>query len=424
MLHCSHCDAQYLRWQGRCSECGKWGTLPKEGESGNGKTKKGGAKAAPLVDLSQAKAQSITRQSTGLEEFDRVLGGGLVPGSVTLLSGEPGIGKSTLVAQLAGSFKQQEKSCYYASGEESEHQVALRLKRLGIAPDGIHFSNSVVVESVIAAAEKLSPALVIIDSIQTMTSKDIDSFAGTPTAVRAATALLIHFAKTTGTPVLIIGQVTKEGSIAGPKTLEHLVDTVLTMEGDADGLFRILRAGKHRFGSTDEAGIFHMTQKGLEGVDNPSQLLLSQRSNTPGSVITCVMEGTRPLLIEIQALVEKSYYPNPIRRTSGFDNGRLQMLIAIINKHTSFSLAGYDVYINVVGGMKVKDPSTDLAVCGAILSSMREKAFSKETLLLGELGLGGELRSVPFLEKRLKEAKRLGYTDPRSPKNTKHISEI
>lgn len=423
MFTCSHCDAQFSKWQGRCTECGKWGSIAEEQGGASQTIKKGGAKPAPTLSLSDASIMHVKHVSTHISELDRVLSGGIVPGSVILLAGEPGIGKSTLVAQIAHLFS-AEKPAYYASGEESEGQVAMRMQRLQIDPKNIQFSNSVEVGAIISAAKQLSPSLAIIDSIQTMIASEIENLPGTPTAVRAATAQLIGFAKQSNIPVLIIGQMTKDGSVAGPKTLEHLVDTVLTLEGEPQSTYRLLRAGKNRFGSTDEVGIFEMTQTGLQGVENPSARFLEERTQAPGSAVTCIMEGTRPILVEVQALAEKSYFANPIRRTSGLDASRLQMLLAIIGSRAGIPVSGFDVYVNVVGGIKVKEPAADLAICTAIISSIKDRALSKETIVFGELGLSGEIRSVPFLEKRIKEAQRLGYTNILSPKTIKTIAEL
>lgn len=423
MFNCSHCDAQFPKWQGRCTECGKWGTIAETGGSSKTKNQKGGAAPAPTLSLANAAAVKVKHLPTNITELDRVLSGGLVPGSVTLLAGEPGIGKSTLVAQIAYAFA-KDKPAYYVSGEESEGQVAMRMERLKIDPKNISFSNSVEVDAIISAAQKLDPSLLIIDSVQTMIAANIDNMPGTPTAVRAATAQLIGYAKTSNTPVLVIGQMTKDGSVAGPKTLEHLVDTVLTIEGDQQSAYRLLRAGKHRFGSTDEVGIFEMVETGLLGVENPSARFLEERTQNPGSVVTCVMEGTRPILVEVQALVEKSFFANPIRRTSGYDGSRLQMLLAIIGRRAGIAVSGFDVYVNVVGGMRIKEPAADLAICTAIISSIKDKSIAQDAIVFGELGLSGEVRSVPFLEKRIKEAQRLGFKDILSPKTTKQISEI
>lgn len=426
MLICTHCDAQSLKWAGRCGECGKWGTLVEEGESGGARGAKKKSKSAPAatLDLASASSATLVRQLTGISEFDRVLGGGIVPGSVTLLAGEPGIGKSTLVAQLAAIFAPHSAKAYYASGEESEGQVRLRFERLGLDPKSVAFSNATETGSIIAAAEKMNPSIVIVDSIQTMMTDGADSFPGTPTAVRAATAELIGYAKSSNVPVLIIGQVTKDGVVAGPKTLEHLVDTVLTLEGDPAGAYRLLRASKHRFGSIEEVGVFAMSEKGMLPVENPSAMFLQERVVAPGSVVTCIMEGNRPFLVEIQALVDKSFFPNPVRRTSGYDAGRLQMLLAILSKRTGLRAYDQDVYVNVVGGMKLTEPSADLAVAAAIISAIENTTIPKETLIIGELGLGGEVRTVPFIERRKKEAERLGFSTVLGPGTVKNVSEL
>lgn len=433
MFLCTHCDAQSLKWAGRCTECGQWGTLVEEDErrtsdvGRRGKTTS--VKAATMLDLASASSTNLVRQLTGISELDRVLGGGLVPGSVTLLAGEPGIGKSTLVAQLASSYclvptASNPKKSYYASGEESEGQVRLRFERLGLDPTSVMFSNATETGSIIAAAEKIMPSIVIVDSIQTMMTDGADSFPGTPTAVRAATAELIGYAKSSNVPVLIIGQVTKDGVVAGPKTLEHLVDTVLTLEGDPAGAYRLLRASKHRFGSVEEVGVFVMSEKGMTPVENPSAMFLQERVVVPGSVVTCIMEGNRPFLVEIQALVDKSFFPNPVRRTSGYDTGRLQMLLAILSKRAGVRVYDQDVYVNVVGGMKLNEPSADLAVAAAILSAISGTTISKETLIIGELGLGGEVRTVPFLDRRKKEAERLGFSIVLGPGTVKNVQEF
>ncbi len=423
MYTCSHCDTPSLKWLGRCNECGKWGTLVEDGASPSSAIHRGGAKARPAATLrlSEATATIANHVTTGIGELDRVLGGGLVPGSVTLLAGEPGIGKSTLVAQIAQA---QPRQAYYASGEESEGQVLLRFKRLGIDPKPIVFSNAVDTAAILAAATELKTDIVIVDSIQTMYLESADALPGTPTAVRASTAEIITFAKSNAIPVLIIGQVTKDGTVAGPKTLEHLVDTVLTLEGDPNSSYRLLRAAKNRFGSTEEVGVFEMTERGMIAVDNPSAMFLKERAPGPGSVVTCVMEGTRPFLVEVQALVDRSFFPNPVRRTSGYDASRLQMLLAIIGKRADVRVHDQDVYVNVVGGMKIREPAADLAVAAAVISAITNTPIPDDAIVVGELGLGGEIRSVPFLERRLKEAERLGYKTALTPKNVKHVREL
>lgn len=426
MYRCTTCDAQSLKWLGRCTECGKWGSLVEDGDEpssavAGAATKR--AKAAPTLNLSSAAIATAEHRKTGISELDRVLGGGIVPGSVTLLAGEPGVGKSTLVAQLAAR-RDAIATSYYASGEESEGQVLMRFKRLELDPASVTFSNAVEVGSILSAAKELKPSIVIVDSIQTMMLDGAESLPGTPTAVRAATAEIISFAKSTSIPVLIVGQVTKDGNVAGPKTLEHLVDTVLTLEGDPDSSYRLLRAAKNRFGSTEEVGVFEMTERGMIAVDNPSAMFLKERVPGPGSVVTCVMEGSRPFLVEIQALVDRSFFPNPVRRTSGYDASRLQMLLAIIGKRAGVKIYDQDVFVNVVGGMKVKEPAVDLAVAAAIISAVENIALPDDAILLGELGLGGELRSVPFLERRLKEADRLGLKTSITPKTLRHLADL
>lgn len=424
MYHCSHCDAQSLKWQGRCTECGKWGTFSESSEpKSSSKKSTGGTQKASLLDLANTSTAEVTHLPTNISEVDRVLSGGIVEGSVTLLAGEPGIGKSTLVAMIAAKMAER-KQALYVSGEESQGQLLMRFKRLNISPNAISFTPNTDIDAVVAAAKELQPSLVIVDSIQTMQVSDNESFAGSPNAIRASTATLIGLAKQSGIPVLIIGQVTKDGHVAGPKMLEHLVDTVLTMEGDEQSSYRILRSTKNRFGGTDEVGIFEMTEMGLICVENPSARFLEERAKTPGSVITCIMEGTRPFLVEIQALAEKSVFANPVRRTSGFDAGRLQMLLAIISKRAKVNVSAHDIYVNVVGGMKIKDHSTDLAVCVAIISCVKDKMIQGDAMIVGELGLGGEVRSVPFLERRIKEAERLGVKNFLTPKTTKHLSDV
>ncbi len=427
MFVCTHCDAQSLKWSGRCVTCGQWGTVMDEGsrESAVGSSRKGTkSRPAATLNLSSATTAIVERQSTNISELDRVLGGGLVPGSVTLLAGEPGIGKSTLVAQLAAGFFSTDHASYYASGEESEGQVRLRFMRLGLDPTHVVFSNATETGSIIAAAETIKPSIVIVDSIQTMMTEGVESFPGTPTAVRAATSELISYAKTSNVPVLIIGQVTKDGIVAGPKTLEHLVDTVLTLEGDATSAYRLLRASKNRFGSVEDVGVFAMTEKGMIPVENPSAMFLKERVDGPGSVVTCIMEGNRPFLVEIQALIDKSFFPNPVRRTSGYDVGRLQMLLAILSKRAGVRAYDQDVYVNVVGGLKLDEPSADLAVAAAILSAIDNVTFPAKTIVIGELGLGGEVRSVAFSERRRKEAERLGFGTILDPKSIKTVSEL
>ncbi len=423
MFSCTKCDSQFNKWQGRCTECGNWGTIAEGGTTPGRQTSSAKAAPAAMIALDNTNFTKITHRPTDIAELDRVLGGGIVPGAVVLLAGEPGIGKSTLVAQIAVAMSSSTPS-YYVSGEESEGQVRMRFERLGIGMQSIVFSGAVEIGSIIAAAKTMSPSILIVDSIQTMMVEDADAFPGTPTAVRAATSELISYAKTANVPVLIIGQVTKEGSIAGPKTLEHLVDTLLTLEGDADTAYRILRCSKNRFGATDDVGVFEMTEHGMVTVENPSARFLAERIPCPGSVVTCIMEGSRPFLVEIQALIDRSLFPNPVRRTSGYDASRLQMLLAIVNKRAGVKVGDQDVYLNVVGGMQVKEKAADLAVAAAIMSAMSNKIIPDDTVIFGELGLGGEVRTVPHLERRLKEAERLGLKNAITPKTIKTIDQL
>lgn len=409
MFVCTKCDAQSLKWAGRCTECGGWGTLTEESGAAaktiSQTTTAAAQKSARLLDVTKETARE--RTSTGHGEVDRVLGGGIVPGSLVLLAGEPGIGKSTIVAMVAAAVSGPEREVLYVSGEESAPQLAGRFDRLGISPAHLRFLEAYPIETIISTIEKEKPALAIIDSVQTISASTIEGSAGTPSTVRYVTSLLLDLAKRTHIPIILIGQVTKEGSVAGPKTLEHLVDVVLSLEGDPLHAYRLLRASKNRFGSTDEIGVFEMTGQGLTAVENPSAKFLEERANVPGSVIAASMEGSRVFLVEVQALVEKTSYGMPVRRASGFDQNRLQMLVAILSKRAGLKLGEKDVYVNVIGGLELKEPAADLAVCAAIVSAEKGVAHPP-TLFTGEVGLGGEVRSVPLLERRIAEAERMG----------------
>lgn len=420
MFICTNCDAQSPKWSGKCLECDKWGTLQEEqpasakASAGKGASRAKAVKSRRLKDVT--KQNEHERMPTGDPEIDRVLGGGIVKGSVVLISGEPGIGKSTLVAAIAGSMKEQ---VLYISGEESPGQLAARFARLEKTTDAIHVLDPLPVETIAATIEKEKPALAIIDSVQTLRSDNLDSAAGGPTLVRYATALLLETAKRTGVSILLIGQVTKDGAIAGPKTLEHLVDVVIEIEGDPVHAYRMLRSNKNRFGATDEIGVFEMTEKGLIPVANPSARFLEERAATPGSVIAATVEGSRVFLVEVQALVEDSFYGTPVRRASGFDQNRLQMLVAILSKRAGLKIGDKDVYVNVIGGMKLKEPACDLAICAAIKSAFKNQADQVPTVYIGEVGLGGEVRSAPLTQKRLTEAERLGIEKAAIPAKTK-----
>lgn len=409
---CTNCDAQHPKWSGRCSECGSWGTLQEQVSDSKEEKKELVKKLgkADLIDLSSIANQSLSRLITGLGEIDRVLGGGIVPGSLVLLGGEPGIGKSTLVAQIADAIGQNYQTVY-ASGEESAGQVKARLDRLKCDLKNIKFISETNVDKIIASANSAKPDLLIIDSIQTVYASLIPSEAGSVSQIRAAAVKFLELAKGSNIAVLLIGHITKDGQIAGPKSLEHIVDTVLYLENETSHNYCLLRATKNRFGSVNELGILEMTSAGFKEVKNPGSVFIdSNLEAVSGSVISCVIEGTRPFLIDMQALVSKTVFGYPQRKTSGFDTGRLQVLSAVISKRTKINLINADIILNVVGGLKISDPALDLAACVAIISSQLNKNFDRRTLVLGEVGLGGEIRNIFRLEERLKEAERLGYT--------------
>lgn len=403
---CTKCGAQYSKWAGRCNECGQWGTVGEQPVSSAAVQKVASTAGAltpqTLGDISHT---ATVRLPTGLAEFDRVLGGGFVPGSFVLLSGEPGIGKSTLALQIAALLP----GTIYFSGEESVEQIALRAERLGLQKTTLRMANTGDVAAIIATIHKEKAPLVVVDSIQTMTTTDATGEAGNPTQIRACTVQLLTAAKSTGTSILMIGHVTKDGSVAGPKTLEHLVDTVLYFEGDPHRDLRLVRAVKNRFGSTDEVGLFDMVDTGLRAVTNPSAQLLAERGDAmPGSIVTCLMEGSRPLLIEIQALVNKTVFGYPIRKASGFDVNRLHVLAAVLERRAGLHLAQYDIHINIVGGLEASEPAADLAVSLAIASAYKDKPLGTDLAVFGEVGLGGEIRAVRSLDRRLKECAALG----------------
>lgn len=402
---CSNCGAQFQKWVGRCLECGKWGTIDKAPTVVKEEENKTQNYApAKTIGLNEITGEKTIRLKTNISEMDRVLGGGLVPGSLILLGGEPGIGKSTLALQIASLFP-----ALYLSGEESTEQIKLRADRLGIKTPQLKLGIASQVENIIAAIKEKKPPLAIVDSIQTIFSDESEGESGNLSQVRACTVKLMETAKTTGTVIILIGQVTKEGSVAGPKTLEHLVDVVLYLEGDKYHEYRILRASKNRFGSTDEIGVFSMEEKGLAEVKNPSAAFLSGRGEAvPGSVITCLMEGSRPVLVEIQALVTRTSFGYPQRRASGFDLNRLQLLIGVLSKRAGLPLDTYDVFLNVVGGVVAEEPAADLAVILALASAIKEKTLPIKLAAFGEVGLGGEVRTTGQIKKRLEEIKNLG----------------
>ncbi len=425
MFLCTHCDAQSLKWSGRCLTCGKWGTLQEDETAVKGSSLEisESTVAAASTPLTSTMAQNeLERIQTGDPEVDRVLGNGIVKGSVLLISGEPGIGKSTLIAQMTSNIAPH--CALYISGEESLPQLKARFDRLKAGMDHVRYLEMKPVETLVATIEKEHPDLVVIDSIQTVSASSIDGGPGTPTTVRYATSLFMDLAKRTGISIVLIGQVTKDGNVAGPKTLEHLVDVVLSLEGDSAHAYRLLIGKKNRFGSTDEIGVFEMTERGMVAVEHPSEKFLEERANVPGSVITATVEGSRVFLIEVQALVEKSVFGMPIRRASGFDQNRLQMLVAILSKRAGLNLGEKDIYLNVIGGMKLTEPANDLAVCGAIVSADLNKSCAQATVFFGEVGLGGEVRSVPLSEKRNQEAKRMGMMAIETCKTVKRVDAL
>ncbi|MFH1946672.1 MAG: DNA repair protein RadA [Candidatus Magasanikbacteria bacterium] len=403
---CSHCDAQYSKWTGRCLECGKWSTIVEEiNQKPKAESRKLDYSPAKTQKLSEIKASDVNRTKTNISELDRVLGGGIVPGSLILLGGEPGIGKSTLAMQLAMALD----NVLYISGEESVGQIKLRADRLPTADSRLQLANEVHVETICSTIKQLKPKLVVIDSIQTIYSEESTGEPGSVSQIRACAGKLMEVAKSTNVAIVIIGHVTKDGAVAGPKTLEHLVDTVLYLEGERYHSYRILRATKNRFGATDEVGIFEMKETGLEEVTNPSASFLQERGeNMSGCVVTCLMEGTRPLLVEIQALVNKTSFGYPVRKASGFDLNRLHVLTAVLQKRAGINLGQYDIHLNIVGGIKADEPAVDLAVCLAIASAYKDKSLGSDLCVFGEVGLGGEVRSVTQTTKRLKECEKLG----------------
>ncbi|SDK65556.1 DNA repair protein RadA/Sms [Catalinimonas alkaloidigena] len=413
---CQNCGAQSPKWLGRCPACGEWNTYVEEvvqkEEKGNwrpaGKPDRTvAAKPRAIRDITY---QQEHRTATYDQELNRVLGGGIVPGSLVLIGGEPGIGKSTLMLQIAVSL--QGKKVLYVSGEESEQQIKMRAERIAPSGDECYILTETATQNIFQQADALKPDLMVIDSIQTLQSSLVESGAGSVSQVRECTAELMKFAKETGVPVFLIGHINKEGSLAGPKVLEHMVDTVLQFEGERHGSYRILRTTKNRFGSTSELGIYEMVSDGLRQVNNPSEILITQREeDLSGVTIGAMLEGNRPLLIEIQSLVSAATYGTPQRSSTGFDNKRLQMLLAVLEKRGGFRLGVQDVFLNIAGGLKVEDPAIDLAVCTSIISSYEDREVSGSTCFAGEVGLGGEVRAVSRVENRIREAAKLGFKE-------------
>jgi DNA repair protein RadA/Sms len=405
---CSNCGQATASWSGRCPSCGEWNTLQEQLNPATvaGSVSQGRKLEAQTIGKSVSKDQR--RLKTGLAEVDDVFGGGIVAGSVNLIAGQPGIGKSTLLLQLAYAVAGKH-SVLYASGEESEHQVGLRAARLGTTGSTLRLASSGSADDIAATIAGGEYELVIIDSIQSVSCSAIASPAGTVSQITNSAQLLTTAAKQSNTAIILVGHVTKEGSIAGPKVLEHAVDVVLQLEGDRYGGFKLLRAVKNRFGSTNETGIFEMAEQGLRPVDNPSAALLAERQVSDGSIVLATMEGTRPLLVEVQALVNRTSYGYPKRAASGFDLNRLNLLVAMLERRTKLKLAEHDIYINIVGGLFVREPAADLAICLAIGSAAKGLQLKLGAAVFGEVGLSGEIRHVPFADKRLAEAKKLGF---------------
>lgn len=417
---CQNCGASYPKWTGKCENCGEWNTLVEQiveakGASAVARSHSRGKILKPQSMRSIAAEDSVKRLPTGIADLDIVLGGGILPAGVMLLAGQPGIGKSTLLMQVAAHVAEQ-SSVLYVSGEESASQVKLRATRLGATSgDDLQFVASTSADDIAATIRSGQYKLAIIDSIQTLSLEEISSAPGTVSQITNSSNVIIRAAKASGAAVILVGHVTKEGSIAGPKVLEHLVDVVLQFEGDRYGGFKVVRAVKNRYGSTSEAAIFEMNDKGLRVVENPSAALLAERQNADGSVVLATLEGNRPILVEIQALVNSTNFGYPKRTASGFDLNRLNLLIAVLEKRTKLNLSDKDIYVNVVGGLKLADRAADLAVAMAIASAAAGRKLDDGLVVFGEVGLGGEIRSAQGTDKRLAEAKKLGFTQAIAP---------
>jgi DNA repair protein RadA/Sms len=419
---CSECGGISNKWTGQCAACHQWNTMVETVVDTPGVNRlsqtqhKSLAQTAPVLSLADIEAVDVPRFGTGIEEFDRVLGGGLVSGGVVLIGGDPGIGKSTLLLQALANISHI-KSTLYVSGEESGAQIALRARRLGVDGKELKLQAEIQLEKILGTLADLKPEVAVIDSIQTVYSDALTSAPGSVAQVRECAAQLTRVAKQTGVTIILVGHVTKEGALAGPRVLEHIVDTVLYFEGDTQSSFRLVRAIKNRFGAVNELGVFAMTEKGLKGVSNPSALFLSQHDNqVPGSCVMVTQEGTRPLLVEIQALVDTSHLPNARRLSVGLEQNRLAMLLAVLHRHAGIAAFDQDVFINAVGGVKITEPAADLAVLLAINSSMRSKPLPRGLVVFGEVGLAGEIRPAPRGQERLREAAKLGFSIAMIPK--------
>lgn len=422
---CNECGYESPKWYGCCPSCGEWNTMEEEIRTAQQqKSSKSSVKSVTAQRIDEIDVDDEIRFKTGMQELDRVLGGGIVKGSLVLLSGDPGIGKSTILLQIC-EYLGKNLRILYVSGEESARQIKFRAKRLGVSTENLFIMTQTDVESIVEYIKADKPDLVIVDSIQTMSISEISSSPGSITQVRESTNLFMHCAKGLGIPTILVGHVNKDGNIAGPKVLEHIVDCVLYFEGERHLSYRILRAVKNRFGSTNEIGVFEMLDKGLVEVINPSLMLISGKpKNTAGTCIACVMEGSRPILAEVQGLVSATNYGNARRMATGFDYNRMSMLLAVLEKRSGYFFSTSDAYINIVGGLRLDEPATDLSVALALISSLKDTPIRDDTLAIGEIGLGGELRAVSFCEQRVKEAERLGFSRCIIPKhNLKTLSD-
>ncbi len=415
---CTECGGQSPKWQGQCPSCMAWNTLVETvAEAPSANRYAALAPSSNIQKLAEVEAAEVPRLATGISEFDRVLGGGLVPGGVVLIGGDPGIGKSTLLLQTLCHMGQNVKQALYVSGEESAQQIAMRAKRLGLDASPLGLLAEINLEKIITILQSHTPTVAVIDSIQTVYSEALQSAPGSVAQVRECSAQLTRVAKQLGISMILVGHVTKEGALAGPRVLEHIVDTVLYFEGDPNSSFRLIRAFKNRFGAVNELGVFAMTEKGLREVSNPSALFLSHHAEeVAGSCITVTQEGTRPLLVEVQALVDEAHAPNPKRLCVGLEQNRLAMLLAVLHRHAGVACFDQDVFVNAVGGVKISEPAVDLAVLLAIVSSLKNKALNNKLIVFGEVGLAGEVRPVQRGQERLKEAAKLGFTHAIVPK--------
>ncbi len=419
---CSSCGYESPKWMGKCPACNEWNTFYEEKDVSKTGTKDKKKEASQVIQLNKVEKKENSRIKTGIDELDRVLGGGFVIGSLTLLGGEPGIGKSTLILQICDNLKIDGK-ILYVSGEESAEQIKIRADRLGVNKDNIMFLSETDIDNVENQIEKMEPEFIIIDSIQTMYSDEITSSSGSVSQVREITNRIMKMCKQKSITTIIIGHVTKDGNIAGPRVLEHMVDTVLYLEGERYFSYRILRGVKNRFGSTNEIGMFEMADEGLVEIKDPSSILISDKENSDasGTVVAVSIEGTRPLLVELQALVTQSFFGMPRRNAIGIDYNRLTLLAAVLDKRARINLGNQDIYLNVVGGIKINEPALDLGICLSIVSSFKNIPIDKKTVAIGEVGLTGEIRNVNMIDKRIKEAEKLGYRRVLIPESNKKL---